>query len=476
MFNFTHENQAATMLRIYFIVKSRKENPEEYNVRFRLRDGRKADISHKSDLKGTAEDLAKFTTDGQLQPRVSVYNRELFDGINREIQLMRDAYNEMLSKGLDLTAEVMDTLIEGKRNPIVKTRHNVKTLISQFHKYLDNARDVGAVGERRGAHIEVVCGKLERFLAIKGISHLTPPEFGEEQLLEFRNFLYDEYLYVPQHRKLYKDMKPQNIPEKRLSSNTVVSQLKMLQTFFTELEFRGEIDRSPFRTLSKEHKKAVMKTMYDAPIFLRSDEFERIRKAKIPACLERVRDAFLVQCAFGCRIADFQAMTIYNVSVSPEGIPYVHYMPQKTAGEQDFNTEIQTPIVRFAFDIIKRTEFRFPIIRNIYGKSGYNVLIKSLLKECDITRTVPVYDEEKKANIYQPICELGSSKLARKTHVDMMSKVQIDLYAAGLHKKGSSAVNRYTAMEIKDRFALINMAFGEKPYKVNAKLEIIGKK
>jgi hypothetical protein len=215
--------------------------------------------------------------------------------------------------------------------------------------------------------------------------------------------------------------------------------------------------------------------MYDAPVFLRSDEFQRVRKAKIPACLEPVRDAFLVQCAFGCRIADFQAMTIYNVSVSPEGIPYIHYLPQKTAGEQDLNTEVQTPIVRFAFDIIKRTEFRFPIIRNIYGKSGYNALIKSLLKECDITRTVPIYDEEKKTNVYKPVCELGSSKLARKTHVDLMSKVQVDLYAAGLHKRGSSAVNRYTAMEIKDHFKLINAAFDTKPYKVNAKLEIVGK-
>lgn len=216
-----------------------------------------------------------------------------------------------------------------------------------------------------------------------------------------------------------------------------------------------------------------MKTMYDAPVFLRADEFQRVRKAKLSACLESVRDAFLVQCAFGCRIADFQAMTIYNISVSPDGIPYVHYLPQKTAGEQDLNTEIETPVVRFAFDIIQRTGFNFPIVRNVYGRNGYNVLIKSLLKECDITRTVPIYNEEAKTNEYRPINELGSSKLARKTHVDMMSKVQVDLYAAGLHKQGSSAVNRYTAMELKDRFKLINAAFGEKAYRVNAKLEVL---
>ncbi len=461
------------MLRIFFIAKSRKENPEEYSVRFRLRDGRKADISHKSDIKATKEDLDKFTPYGELQPRISVYNRDLYDAINQEIDLMRKAYEKMQDKGMDMLSDVMDATIEELRNPTPTRRRNAKTLISQFHKYIDNAKEIGVVGTRRGAHIAVVCDKLERFLAIKGLSHLTAPEFDHDMLLQFRNFLYNEYEYVDKYPKLYKDIKPQNLPEKRLSSNTVVSQLKMLQTFFNDLEFNRDIERSPFRSLSKEHRKTVMKTMYDAPVFLRADEFQRVRKAKLPACLEPVRDAFLVQCAFGCRIADFQAMTIYNISVSPDGIPYVHYLPQKTAGEQDLNTEIETPVVRFAFDIIKRTGFNFPIVRNVYGRNGYNVLIKSLLKECDITRTVPIYNEEAKTNEYKPIYELGSSKLARKTHVDMMSKVQVDLYAAGLHKQGSSAVNRYTAMELKDRFKLINAAFGEKAYKVNAKMEIL---
>jgi hypothetical protein len=54
-----------------------------------------------------------------------------------------------------------------------------------------------------------------------------------------------------------------------------------------------------------------------------------------------------------------------------------------------------------------------------------------------------------------------------------MNKVQVDLYAAGLHKVGSSAVNRYTSLEIKDRFKLMNVAFEQKAYKVNDQLTII---
>ena len=55
----------------------------------------------------------------------------------------------------------------------------------------------------------------------------------------------------------------------------------------------------------------------------------------------------------------------------------------------------------------------------------------------------------------------------------MMNKVQVDMYAAGLHKDGSTAVKRYTKMELKDRFVLLNAAFDQKPYKVNNQLKIM---
>ena len=68
--------------------------------------------------------------------------------------------------------------------------------------------------------------------------------------------------------------------------------------------------------------------------------------------------------------------------------------------------------------------------------------------------------------VYRPLYEVASSRLARKTHVDMLNKVQINYYAAGLHREGSKAVFRYTSLELADRFALLNAAFGEEGYKV----------
>ena len=144
----------------------------------------------------------------------------------------------------------------------------------------------------------------------------------------------------------------------------------------------------------------------------------------------------------------------------------------KTADAQMDNTELKTPIVRFAFDIIKKTDFHFPILKNVSGAFGYNNRIKALLQHFNIDRLVEQYNEETKENEYVKLYKVASSKLARKTHVDMMNKVQVDMYAAGLHKVGSSAVNRYTELEVKDRFVLMNAAFEQEPYKVNLNFEI----
>lgn len=93
----------------------------------------------------------------------------------------------------------------------------------------------------------MVSDKLERFLRICGFSGITAEEFDVNRLMDFREFIFDEYLYIEKHKKLYENVSRQNRPTARLSMNTVTSQLKMFQTFFTELENLEEISRSPFR-------------------------------------------------------------------------------------------------------------------------------------------------------------------------------------------------------------------------------------
>ena len=460
------------MEKIDFHIQSSKKDGQ-VKVRYRLTDGRKVQMTHKTDVKCSRSDLNQLNPDGSTKARIRIYNEGLSNALRVEHKLMVDAYALMRDKGMDMTTAVFEQEILKMRNPQKAKRVEAVTIVERFRQYADGALRNGIIGENRHKHIIVVSDKLERFLIIKGISGITAEEFDIDQLMEFREFLFDEYLYVKRYAKLYEKVKEQNKPQARLSMNTVTSQLKMFQTFFTELEDIDEIRKSPFRKLGKERRKAVMKTKYDDPFFLRKEELLQIIETGAPANLQDTRNAFLVQCSLGCRISDFVLMNMGTISVNEDGIPFVHYIPRKTADAQEGNVEVQTPIVRYAFDIIKKTSFNFPILKNIYGEYGYNAKIKALLQFYKIDRPVALYNEDTKRNDYLPLYKVGSSKLCRKTHVDMMNKVQINQYAAGLHKVGSSAVNRYTIMELKDRFALMNAAFGQAAYKVNDKLEII---
>lgn len=459
------------MERITYHLQSKKK--KDIKLVFRLRDGRDVQITHKSDIRADLADLEKLNPDGTVKGRISIYNTDLAKQLKNEFEIMTTAYAVMRESGLDMTSDVFEMEIARIKSPVAVEHKTIPSITERFRKYAEDALKYGIIGEARKRHIIVVSDKLERFLYINGISATTPAEFNETHLMEFREFIYNEYQFVKKYPKLYKDVKDQNKPKARLSMNTVASQLKMLQTFLNELENSDEIHKSPFRKLGKERRKVVMKTHYDDPIFLRKDELLKVMKAEVPEGMQDTKDAFILQCALGCRISDFQVMNMNSIAVNIDGIPYVHYIPKKTADDQVGNEEVTTPIVRFAFDIIKKTDFNFPILKNIYGAAGYNAKIKSLLRIAKIDREVPVFNEITKTNEYKALHTMGSSKLCRKTHVDIMNKVQVDMYAAGLHKEGSAAVTRYTQLELKDRFALMNVAFDQEPYKVNAKLKIV---
>lgn len=126
---------------------------------------------------------------------------------------------------------------------------------------------------------------------------------------------------------------------------------------------------------------------------------------------------------------------------------------------QATNQEIMTPLIEPALEIINRTHLKLMGTNLKYGKQCYNKALRQLLKYCGITRHVSLFCQETGDNVYKPLHEVASSKLARKTHIDMLNKVQINFYATGLHRAGSDAVFRYTNLELADRYELLKAAF-----------------
>ena len=340
----------------------------------------------------------------------------------------------------------------GKKKP--------EALYPRFLRYIDEAHRDGVMGDGRYAVALGKAAKLNRFLFIIGRPSMTVREFSSDKVLEFRQFIFDEYKYVKLYPGLYPRGSGHRPPTKRMKESTAVHDLKLLQAFFEELENTDEIRRSPFRSISVEKRRIIMHVMYDAPIYLKAEELKQVMATEVPAELQWVKDLFVLNCAIGCRISDLLRLTPEKVSVSEDGIPYIHYIPMKTMKTQRVNSEVITPLIEPAIEIIQRTGLKFVGQNLKYEKQRYNKALRRLLEVCGIARTVSMYCPETRDNVYRPLFEVATSKLARKTHIDMLNKVQINYYAAGLHRAGSDAVFRYTSLELRDRYELLRAAFG----------------
>ena len=443
----------------------------QIRLRFRLTDGRKADMYHKSEIKASLDELAKFDTDGQVKAGTRIFNKVLAAAIREEIEIMRQAYHLMIEEGRVINGEGFEETIQAIKNP-TRQESDQSLLLPRLERFIECGVRDGIFGPSRENQYRTLYDIVSRYLIINGDPKMKAAAVDADMLMRLRQFMANEWQYLERWSHLYEGIRPQNLPTAPRNENTIAIKMKQLQSFFNELEDNEEIEKSPFRKLGKERRHNIMREQYDAPIYLYAQDLETLRTRTIPDNLKDVRDAFIVQCALGCRIGDFKRLKMEDIAVSEEGIPFVHYIPEKTKSKLG-TEEIETPLVRFAFDIIKERGGDFPILRNVTGAYGYNAKIKDLLQFCKIERPCAVFNAETGKNEYHPLWQEASSKLARKTHVDMMSKVQVNLYAAGLHKAGSKAVNHYTALELKDRFVLMCTAFDQEPYKVDKDLNIL---
>ena len=387
-------------------------------------------------------------------------NESIAGELNRHGIAMCTAYTLMQVHHLSMDNRVFESKIQQiLEDGEIEFRRRDETLHERFLRYIEEAHSDGMIGEYRYRQLKSKAGKLYRFLAINGLSGIRPEGFDVNLLMRFRQFVFDEYLYVGDYPSLYPRGNGKRPPRKRCGSNTVVHDLTALKAFFSELENLEEIERSPFNRISGEKRRSIMHVMYDDPYFLRASELHKVMDSKVPDSLQATKDVFVLNCALGCRIGDLKRLSMDKLTVSPDGIPYIHYIPSKTAGTQRTNREIQTPLIRAALEIAQRTQFSFNGPNPDYERQVYNKQLRRLLRYCGIDRRVCIYDHQKHDNVYLPICDIASSKLARKTHVDMLNKVQINYYAAGLHRTGSDAVFRYTSLELADRYALLKAAF-----------------
>lgn len=440
-----------------------KKTSGKVKVRFRLTDGRAVQLYHKSEIEADLTDLLKFEIDGTPKKRAN-FNRDLHNDIKARMSLLETVYNEGVKKGKVFTKDNFDRSVDEALYPDkYKTQEEERLLIPRFIHYIDS-NTFGAVRTRE---YKVVVRQLDRFFKVRNLKDVTIDQLTPDMIFDIHDFFKNEYEYAKKQKyaSVYEGMQERNFPKRPAMQNTVMTKMKQLKAFYAALEESDEISISPFRKLGRTRRIEMLREVTNAPIALTLDEVKTIISADVPSTLQDTKDAFLLQIALGCRISDFKAMDMSCIRVE-DGIPYVAYFSHKTG------MRTNTPLVRFAFDIIKRTNFKLPVLKYVSGKSGYNVKIKELLRYCGINREVETGREDSKV-LYAPVYEVASSKTGRKTNVTLCSDAQIDKAIMGLHEKGSSAIKNYDAESLMRKFKIISFAFREDLYKVDDNLNII---
>ena len=189
-------------------------------LRFRLRDGRRADLTHKSSIEASISDMQKFNADGSLKRGVSIFNESLYDDITRTKDAMSEAYKRMKESGVPVSNERFNNEIIKVLTPDTIT--NQKELVGRFKQFMDDQLASGVIGNGILRSYTALYADLQRFVRIKRIKVITAQEIGSKELAMLREFLMDEYKYVEKWPSVYEKMREDKIPKKQRSGKAKI--------------------------------------------------------------------------------------------------------------------------------------------------------------------------------------------------------------------------------------------------------------
>ena len=176
--------------------KHTKKTSGNVRLRFRFYDSKKADFSYRSEIVADLKDLAKFNNDGTLKAGTKIYDPVLVKQIANEIDAMKKAYSAMKQGGYDMTSKVFNEMVFRELHPEQSEPSKTVTLLERFNAFIEDSYRQGVWGESRYSLYKLVAKEVERFLTVKGRTTITPSDFTPNDVMEYRQFIVDEYKYV----------------------------------------------------------------------------------------------------------------------------------------------------------------------------------------------------------------------------------------------------------------------------------------
>jgi len=308
---------------------------------------------------------------------------------------------------IPLPKQILDLLHNNKdQEKIIFDQIKELTIFDYFKKYMDDA----ILSQGRKKHMKTTCNKLIEFRP-----NSTFDSIDLQYLTDFRKWLFDE---------------------KKLSKNTVISEMKRLSSFFTYAKKYKWTFNAPFLNFKNESE------VYGDPIYLTKKERDLLFFAEInDPTLANVRDMFLLQSFIGCRVEDLLILKRENIVNK-----FIQYIAGKTSNEEP--RTLMVPLTTKALTIISRYNEPNGDLIHFISAVNYNINLKKLfkLKQINLTRMVIELDPKTRKYINTPLCDMVSSHMARRNFIGILVEAGASMEticAMSGHSKGSKAIARY---------------------------------
>ena len=333
--------------------------------------------------------------------------------------------------------------------PVIEKSNSFK---DTFQKFLD-ANEFGDGRLKQYRVIERAVLRFEEFIKVtkprrKNYS-FDVRTVDENDLNDLYDFMSKEHLYYEEYPEIY-----EKFPEKRQSrargANTLSENFKKLRAFFNWALAEDIIRVSPFSKFKCE------KELYGTPYYLTKEEMQKILNTDLSATpeYERQRDVFIFHCCIGCRVGDLLRLKKSDVI---DGA--IEYIATKTIA--DNARTVRVPLNATALAIIEKyKDYDKTKLLPFISSQKYNDYIKVVLTKCGITRLVTVLNSITRKEEKQPINEIGSSHMARRTFIaNIYNKVPDPNVIGSMtgHVEGSRAFARYRTIEEEVKKSLVDI-------------------
>ena len=258
------------------------------------------------------------------------------------------------------------------------------------------------------------------------------PDITHKTIEDFLQFYKTEGDLLKKHPNIFKGIREKfndneilavkgrrGMKQSNRSTITVLTFFSLLNTLFEWIvEEKGFIAVNPCKRAMIDTPKEYEKEIH----YLTIEQRDRLANADIKGKRRKItRDIFVFACHTGCRISDLMNLTEKNIKRVEDrntGAIYsvLEYIPIKTS----HNRKVKTAAVVLspkALEIVEKykgstTDGKlFPCSTRV----RYNQLIKEIFVDAGLTDPVEVMNPETGETTIQPLNEIASSHLARKT-------------------------------------------------------------